>query len=679
MIIEHLDLENFGIYNSKHRFEFFPIPSDRKNITLVRGKNGVGKTTIMEAIELAMMGALSLDSRVAEATYENYLLSRMHQGNSDETELTKTKLASVELGLKYLIAGNPNIFKISRVWRNSGKTLYHQIELKDGEKYVENITEKEKDLFIRQLIPSGIANLIFFDGEYLQSLHVTGKLNEFLKESCKSVFGIHLVEAAQRDIDYYFKKLQNREALSEDLSEGLEKAKSQLKEIQQKEKKLRERILILKEQIDKTEIEVRQQEEKISTEGRLHSELIVKKRERAETLEEKITMQIDSIKSLCSGLIPFVISKNLLEKLKERLRKESEVENHQRVESYVHCRLENLSERFKNESLWQKLSISLSEEERIDLLKFLRSEMLPEQSEKNEVIIHNLTDPDRRKLINWIDRSLNEDSKYLIEETDKLEVFQEELTTVKKELSNLPEDDLVTPMLKKLERLNQKLGKQKLELEQCEEELEKVERKVIFSEQALTAAQKKIKENEDFDKRFALASQAQIVFKEYQEKLLERKLQKLGEYLVEKFNLLCRKKDYFDHAHIDSISYNVSLFQKGKLIDQAFLSAGERQLLTLSALWALRSMTRIKLPLIIDTPLGRLDNNHREIMIDIFLPSISHQVIVLGTEAELDNHFLRKLSDNIARIYELDYHPEKSCTIVSMNNLENILEPNPIA
>lgn len=78
-------------------------------------------------------------------------------------------------------------------------------------------------------------------------------------------------------------------------------------------------------------------------------------------------------------------------------------------------------------------------------------------------------------------------------------------------------------------------------------------------------------------------------------------------------------------------------------------------------------MTKIKLPLIIDTPLGRLDNSHRGSMIDIFLPSVSHQVIVLGTEAELDDTFLHKLENHIVRIYELDFDEKNQSTIVTNN------------
>ena len=53
-------------------------------------------------------------------------------------------------------------------------------------------------------------------------------------------------------------------------------------------------------------------------------------------------------------------------------------------------------------------------------------------------------------------------------------------------------------------------------------------------------------------------------------------------------------------------------------------------------LWALARAAGRPLPVVIDTPLGRLDAGHRRHVVERYLPAASHQVIVLSTDTEID-------------------------------------------
>ena len=68
--------------------------------------------------------------------------------------------------------------------------------------------------------------------------------------------------------------------------------------------------------------------------------------------------------------------------------------------------------------------------------------------------------------------------------------------------------------------------------------------------------------------------------------------------------------------------------------------------------------------MIIDTPLGRLDSEHRGRMIEHYFPNASHQVVVLSTDTELDKHNFEILSPHVSHAYHLAYNELKGRTEV---------------
>ena len=95
------------------------------------------------------------------------------------------------------------------------------------------------------------------------------------------------------------------------------------------------------------------------------------------------------------------------------------------------------------------------------------------------------------------------------------------------------------------------------------------------------------------------------------------------------------------------------------------LSEGEKQMFATSVLWALARTSGRSLPFIIDTPLARLDMDHRDNLVDEFFPVASHQTIILSTDSEISKPYYEKLKPYITRSYSMDYDNEKLCSKVS--------------
>lgn len=136
--------------------------------------------------------------------------------------------------------------------------------------------------------------------------------------------------------------------------------------------------------------------------------------------------------------------------------------------------------------------------------------------------------------------------------------------------------------------------------------------------------------------------------------------------MIQSFERLSRKDDIELHVDIDPKTFTVKLTgNNGRVIDKNDLSAGEKQIYAISILEALARTSGRNLPIIIDTPLGRLDSVHRKNLINNYLPHASHQVIVLSTGTEVDEAFYADLSSNISHAYKLDYSSKTGATVAS--------------
>jgi DNA sulfur modification protein DndD len=160
------------------------------------------------------------------------------------------------------------------------------------------------------------------------------------------------------------------------------------------------------------------------------------------------------------------------------------------------------------------------------------------------------------------------------------------------------------------------------------------------------------------------AMRVQNVLAEFRNSLVERKVKQVEVELTHCFNALSRKR------LPRMVSINPNTFQvtirddHDRAISKQELSAGEKQIYAISVLWALGKVSGRPLPMIIDTPLARLDRDHRALLGRQYFPNASHQVIILSTDTEIDSDFVPLLGNSIARSYELSFDSHSQCTQV---------------
>ena len=94
------------------------------------------------------------------------------------------------------------------------------------------------------------------------------------------------------------------------------------------------------------------------------------------------------------------------------------------------------------------------------------------------------------------------------------------------------------------------------------------------------------------------------------------------------------------------------------------LSKGELQMYSTSIVNALAKTSGRPLPFMIDTPLARLDEDHRKSLVSDFYPSASHQTIILSTDSEINFEHYKKLAPHIAKSFVISYDSENGKTVI---------------
>ena len=213
MKLNRLVLRNFGLFRGEQELDFCPRDDDDvvyRPIILIGGHNGTGKTTLLEAVRVCLHGRLALGPRVTEAAYHGYLRERLHRAVDLDSAAT---YASVGLEFEYSHLGQRSRYFVQRGWEPRGGTGVKEgiRVLRDGEP-LDDVDSALWSDFVRSLVPPGVAQLFFFDGEKIKRLAEEETEALALGEAIKALLGLDLVERLQADLDVFSAKQARRTA-----------------------------------------------------------------------------------------------------------------------------------------------------------------------------------------------------------------------------------------------------------------------------------------------------------------------------------------------------------------------------------------------------------------------------------------------------------------------------------
>lgn len=652
MTITRFELNNFGVYAGNQVLDLSSVGAN-KPIVLIGGENGRGKTTLLEALFLVLYGKLSPLFASSGKSYQDYLESRINdRAGSDRG-------ASVGLSLTLQSSEGLQHLEIFRGWSHGEpRQTEHFFVKRDGQR--DEWLTNNWGSYWAEILPPNIAELFFFDGERIESLADAKTSARVVKDSVYALFGLSPITRLRADLAIVEKR-SIRESDKDDRpelydafqahkrdQEALERAQQFCVEIEQKRADVSEELEHVRKKLLSLGGGSDMLKHREKYQGALH-EL----RKEAERLDIRL-------RELAAGDSPFLLINELL----ERTMKALEVEN-----SFAERDFERaLAEQYRQEVLDHLHAFNGNGRfgeatEVID--SFFDAKLLSLQSGAHERLFPESL---RELAKSWpyTQSRLGETNENVKHAVKKREKVSEKISILESRLEALPAEESVQHLVEEEERKQVELEQVAEELNIANEQRETLGRICEDSRRKYTrtaeAELKKHNANEDTLRIVMHAQRTQDVLDKLERRLVRKHLSKLEIELSEKLAMLHSKR-LVENVRILPDTFEIELSTAGgKKTPASRLSAGERQLLALAVLWAVQSYSDKKMPMFVDTPLGRLDSKHRKNMVERFLTEASHQTIVLSTDSEVTPDLLRGVQAYVGAQYRLDYYEDDQST-----------------
>ena len=280
------------------------------------------------------------------------------------------------------------------------------------------------------------------------------------------------------------------------------------------------------------------------------------------------------------------------------------------------------------------------------------------------VELHGLSDSESHQIVNIIKSAQSDSVGKVLQSTKNLERFHRKLQAVLNSIDQAPDDLLLKDNYSELSTYNVMLGETKSDFEKVEELIDKCELELAKLERDRRKLEDRQKENKGISSRIALIDTVNKAMEVYHNRLTDMKIEHLRHEIVQSFNRIARKSEFVKDVQIDKKTFEVTVFDsKGEPISKEDLSSGEKQIFAISFLWALARTSGRPLPIIVDTPLGRLDSEHRLNLVENYFPKASHQVILFSTDTEVDEKLYAVLEPYISHCYHLRFSKENFETV----------------
>ena len=643
MIIKSLILDNVGLYSQRTEFSLEPKKSSITNcpIILIGGRNGAGKTTFLDSVRLALYGKRALGLGISTKEYHQYLLSKTNQNHIEHA-------SSVELTFIYTEGSIPAEFKICRSWSlTSDEQIHEHLDLQKNGSTVTSVPKQEWENFLLELIPIGVSQLFFFDGEKIQDIAKDN--NNSLSDAIKNLLGIDLIEKLRLDLHSYLNRNKSENADHNDV----EFLTQQLTELKIKESNANNEYAQLKFEHQTLLKNIEQKRLRFVSEGGAIALQYDQLKTKLAQLNKDINTCKQELVNLANGLLPFLFAPKLIAKFSQHL------ESSSADQSANHKLIEHTLNSFKTSTV-QKKELWQSEHWQ-NLNEFLTTYFNTEPHHITHIAFSELTEPQQAlvKLFS-LDAEVKKRVKSLFEHFTFLNQEKEATEFSIARAENAEDSNAYLDELLQKER---KLGELDLILNQREEEVRKISWDVVTAERNLKATSEAVAEFTLQNHKNSLAAKGIKALIEFETTLLDQKINQVRHNFVEIFNSLLRKRNFITDLYIDPKSFNTQLIKtNGKVIEKSALSAGEKQIYAIAMLWSLAKTSGRHLPMIVDTPLGRLDREHRDNLMRFYFPHVSHQVIILSTDTEIDDLYVNQLDEFISESYLLEYNHELSST-----------------
>lgn len=706
MKINSVMIKNFRSYKGITNFDF--RFKDDKNIILIGGENGSGKSSIFEAIKLCLYGPLTYKY---QGMVTNYIV-RVKAMINEDAYSDKDIDSFIELDIDITDKAVEVNYKIRRQWSFDGPKLIEEFIVVQDDKVLDEMESIDFYEYFKSEIPPSIFDLSFFDGEKLFDFFENRISGNKLRDTMLTLNNFDILNMLSRELvlntrrkNREKKNLKNEIIELESIENNLQNKRKCLEETKTKLDKVFNRI-------DKLNIDIVNKNKEFINAGGLNQgdrDKLVHEMSKHEIERDRINSEI---KSFSNEVLPFLI---MIEDLKEI---EGQLYNEDDFIAY-----EIIKDRVNTETIKKDLENKTIFSENLELIiESITSFIIPNEFDDDFKPVHYLSKEQSNKVISKINATASVDISKLNFFADIRELT-EKIACNRKKLRNSMNLNEEKAFIKIIEAMNKELNETNIKREKLTNLIENLEKEIELEESKLIKLNEKIDLITKADNIKEMSDSIVKMTEDLVTQITSNKRIDVAKYFKEIFSSITRKDKFIDYIDIDD-NFEVSLyvkkdftireiiqmiinlgmvglkeklgyrfmeeltegdqsinrmellnklnkFEDGKTInlstkiDIMNLSSGEKQIYILCLYWALIKSAKISIPFIIDTPYARIDEKHRNSISTNFLPKISHQVIVLSTNTEIEEDLYKEINKFISKEYILEYDNKSRSTKVN--------------
>lgn len=718
MELKKVELYNFSSYAGKATFDF--STSKNKNIVLIGGNNGAGKTSLFTAIKLALYGHLCFRYQGKNAQYSARIKELMNHDAFMQSEV-KTY---VEIEITLPFRRNYSTYTIHREWNYISHKVHEIYWVKDE---VGIMPPQDRDYFQNYLftiIPPNMFEFFFFDGEEISNFFSDSSYNSYVKNAVLTLCGYDTFNLIKKFCDGYVcentidershqltEQLYDQERAVETCASNINATEIALQELEAKNTAAKDKKYSLEVQFKKSGGLSKNERDGLNNK--------LRKYDRTKNDCSKI------IRDYVENLMPFYITYDLSREVDAQLPREERM--HQYRTSTQQLSIDMLRNAIANlvppdqveklsRCLYDSISTTLCPETDPDKFHFIHDLSIEQKMQVSAILIQ-LYSFDPQDIIRAINSKKNASAKY--------EQVSRQLRDALPAIDASFFFECFSDLSKQIMEYENSITAAHEQLYELNSAKEKAEKNVAFL-RAQIQAEAKNKTAYLYTSRISVMMDALI------SDAVQEKFKQIEQLTLQMFHEIIHKVNFIDLLELDN-SFNILIYreqmysvaelyslienvgteglqnrlgktgvhallnwfnvpstrtlrsavnkylsssnsnsctdQKLKLykrVELSQLSKGEKQVFLLSLYWAIIKSSGQQVPFIIDTPFARIDTEHREQLTKLFFPSISDQVIILSTDEEVVGIYHDIICDKISHEYLLSNEAPTGHTSVCM-------------
>lgn len=679
MKFKEININNFRQYYGN---VFIDLETNaEKNIVLIGGRNGYGKTNLLLSIVWCLYGdkISQVDGNFKREIQKekNYSLfikqsinwsAHKENKNSFSTDLT---ISEIELPEIKSISSKIDTIRIKREF--DVLSMEEKLSITDKKTNKELFDDKiDKINFINDyIIPLDAAKFVFFDAEKISEIANLSIKEEssFLNDALGKILGLDTYEDLIEDLNDYANNLK-KEGASKNIQEQIidreQASKIAKNEIAQFEEENAEK----QKDIDELKKEIRTFQNLIPQHSKQGNSTfdrqgiidnISKLRSKENELEERFRE--------LSEIIPLTMLTGKLEEINEHLEIQDKNEISTNYLKENSLKIESFIERLFNKPP-EPIDSSMSLKDKMfyfEKAQTLGSELFKKENDMEDLDFEHDLNNSEKKLIENAINLVNIQSKDLfettIEEYNSVKIEVNKLSNTLNKIDTGLQDELILEYSSKKENSERKIAEFHETIGINKGTINKLQKDISRLNQQYQALLKKVEINQQNRLKINKSNEYLQVLKAFVHEQKELKKDNLAKNILAEMQKLMHKLDTNDNNFISDVKVTIlaegngmkiTLYNsEGIEVKKEILSQGEKQLYISSLIKAILKESIQSLPIFIDTPLGRLDDEHIKNILLYFYPDLSEQVVILSTNNEITPKRYKDISKNVSKVYLL--------------------------